>query len=1174
MRRYRRGTGGSDVTYDSTDVTTRPWLGTVRPALRALMRWLPEGGRLPEEAWYARHRGIVVLLWLHVPAMILFGLTMGEDLTHVLFESIPIASAAALAMYGPLSRTAKTVVSSIGLMTSSAVLVHLSGGVIEAHFHFFVMVGVVVLYQEWWPYLVAIGYVVLHHGVVGTLYAADVYNHAAAVNQPFKWAVIHGGFILAMTVAGVLAWRMNELLHSTTAMREQQLAEAQHLAHVGSWEWDLSGNCLEYSDEMFRLFGVRPGAHAITFEWVMERIHPDDRGTISGLVAEARETGSDFATDLRFVTAAGEVRWMHGRGQVVVDEHGRPTRMRGTGHDITERKQLQAALVREAVVLRGLLQMVATTANQATTVDEAMSVAVEQVCALTGWPVGHAFVSKGPDQAITSTRIWHMDEPERFEVFREATEASSMPHSGLPSRVLASAAPAWLVDLSADEEFSRSDAARACGIRSAFAFPLLVGQEVAGILEFFSTTVQPVDQQLIQVIGQLGRQLGLVVQRAQAAERLRASNERNRTIVETASDAFVEMDELGLVLDWNRQAATMFGWSREEALGRELAALVIPEELRAAHRVGLKRYLAFGGGTVVSNRVEFEALHHDGHRFPVEVAVWEVASGTGRVFNAFVRDITKQKEAEEALASARDQAVEASQMKSAFLANMSHEIRTPMNGVIGLAGLLLETPLDDMQRTYAEGLQSAGDALLSVINAVLDFSKIEAGRVDLEEVDFDLRELVEDSVGLMAGPAAAKGLELATWCYPHLPTAVRGDPARLRQVLLNLVDNAVKFTERGQVVVQVRAVEEDAERVVARFEVVDTGIGIDAASHERVFASFSQADTSTTRRYGGTGLGLALVKGLVELMGGEIGMESQPDRGSTFWFTAPFGRQMGTTPAPVPRTDLERVRALVVDDNAANRLILEQQLGAWGMRPETIGDPRQALKVLREAVEAGDRFALALVDMQMPAMDGLEVASGIDGDPTLAGLPVILLSSGRKLPAADLPGSGVRASLMKPVRQSELYDAVVGVLTPPKPRVDGAPVVSAPASSWRGDVLVVEDNVINQTVACGLLARLGYRTDVAVNGREAVEAVARHPYAAVLMDCQMPEMDGYEATHEIRMRECDERHVPIIAMTASAMDADRDRCIAAGMDDYIAKPVRSEEIESALERWARMPMSG
>ncbi|MGH9264501.1 MAG: response regulator [Acidimicrobiales bacterium] len=1146
----------------------------MRAAVRSFWRWLPKGGRLPESAWHARHRAIVALLWLHVPAIILFGLTLGEDLNHALVETIPIASAAVLAVHGPLSRTAKTVVSSIGLLTSSAVLVHLSGGVIEAHFHFFVMVGVVVLYQEWWPYLVATGYVVLHHGVLGTLYPADVYNHAAAVNQPFKWAVIHGGFILAMSVAGVLAWRMNESLHSTTAMREQQLAEAQHLAHVGSWEWDLSSDGLEYSDEMFRLFGVEPGVDAPTFAWVMERIHPEDRATIGGLVAEARENGSDFATDFRFVTAAGEVRWMHGRGQVVVDQDGRSTRMRGTGHDITERKHLQAALVREAVVLRGLLQMVATTANQATTVDEAMNVAVEQVCALTGWPVGHAFVSKGPDQAITSTGIWHMDQPERFEAFRQATEAGPLPPSGLPGRVLASAVPAWVVDLSADDDFCRRDAARACGIRSAFAFPLLVGQEVAGVLEFFSTTVQPVDPQLVEVLGQLGRQLGLVVQRAEAAERLRASNERNRTIVETASDAFVEMDELGVVLDWNRQATTMFGWPREEALGRELAALIVPAELRAAHRVGLKRYLAFGGGRVVSNRVEFEALHRDGHRFPVEVAVCEVASGTGRVFNAFVRDTTKQKEVEEALASARDQAVEATQMKSAFLANMSHEIRTPMNGVIGLASLILQTPLDDIQRTYAEGLQSAGDALLSVINAILDFSKIEAARVDLEEVDFDLRELVEESVGLMAGPAAAKGLELATWCYPRLPTAVRGDPARLRQVLLNLVDNAVKFTERGQVVVQVRAVEEDAERVVARFDVVDTGIGIDAASHERVFASFSQADPSTTRRYGGTGLGLALVKGLVELMGGEIGVESQPDRGSTFWFTVLFGRQLAPTPAPAPRTDLDGVRALVVDDNATNRLILEQQLGAWGMRPETIDDPRQAIKVLREAAEAGDRFAVALVDMQMPAMDGLQVAAGIDGDPTLAGLPVILLSSGRKLPAADLPSSGVRASLMKPVRQSELYDALVGILTPPEPRVDPTAVAAAPASSWRGDVLVVEDNVINQTVACGLLARLGYRTDVAVNGREAVEAVARHPYAAVLMDCQMPEMDGYEATHEIRRRECDDRHVPIIAMTASAMDADRDRCIAAGMDDYIAKPVRSEEIESVLERWAGAPTSG
>ncbi len=1145
----------------------------VMRALRSLSRSLPEGGKLPDNDWKVRHFGILTLLWLHVPAVVLFGLTVDNNPVHLMFEALPIAASAGAATYLRDRRTASTVATSVGLMTSSAVLVHLSGGVIEAHFHFFVMVGVVVLYQEWWPFLVAIGYVVLHHGVIGSLFPEDVYNHPAAVNGAWKWAVVHGVFILGMSAAGILAWRLNESLRATTAVRERQLAEAQQLAHIGSWEWDLAADRLECSDELYRIFGVaRPGRGA-NIDWFMERVHPDDRQALGQTIEETRQSRSEFAIDFRFTDATGEVRWMHGRGELVADEQSRPSNMRGTGEDITERKRMQAALVKEGVVLRRLLQMVAVAANQATTVEAALEVAIEQVCTLTGWSVGHAFLSDVRGEALTSTGIWRVDEPEQFDAFRQATEATSMPNGvELPGRVLSSAAPAWVTDVTADPNFRRRDAARRSGIQSGFAFPIPVGQEIAGVLEFFSTHSEPVDEQLLEVIAQVGKQLGLVVERTRALEELHVTSERHRTIVETATDAFVEMNQQGIIAEWNHSAEAMFGWTHEEAVGRELANVIIPEELRVFHREGLDRYLATGEGRVVSNRVGVEAVHRDGRRFPVELAVWEVASPTGRFFNAFVRDISQQKQTEEALASARDQALEASRLKSEFLANMSHEIRTPMNGVIGLTGLLLDTRLDEIQRKYAEGVRLAGEALLSIINDILDFSKVEAGKVELEEVDFDLRELVEESVGLLAGPAAAKGLELVNSCHPSLPTAVRGDPVRLRQVLLNLVANAVKFTERGEVVVQARRLEGDEARVVVRFDVVDSGIGIDAASYDRLFVSFSQADTSTTRRYGGTGLGLALVKRLVDLMGGEVGMDSELGGGSTFWFTVPLVQQTAVTPVPATVPSLKGVRALVVDDNATNCLILEQQLTAWGMRPESLQDPRQALGVLRVAAEAGEHYGVALVDVQMPGMDGVEVAELINSDATLTGLPLILLSSAATLGASDRSQAGVALSLMKPVRQSELYDALIRLLArAPDQR---APVnirhrATGPAAGWRGRVLVAEDNVINQTVAAGTLAKLGYGTDVAANGREAVDALSRHEYEAVLMDCQMPEMDGYEATREIRRREGGDRHIPIIAMTASAMDGDRERCLAAGMDDYIPKPVRGEEIQAALEHWIR-----
>ena len=1137
----------------------------------SLCRSLPEGGKLPADAWRARHRGILALLWLHVPGIMVFGWMVDNDPGHVVVEAVPIAAAAAGATYLSDRRTMSTVMTAIGLMTASAVLVHLSGGVIEAHFHFFVMVGVIVLYQEWWPYLVAIAYVILHHGVIGTLFARDVFNHDAAARGPWKWAALHGGFILAMSVAGVLAWRLNETLRATTALRERQMAEAQQLAHIGSWDWDIATGRLDWSDELYRIFGFQPGTKDPRFEWLMERIHPDDRDMVGRALDEAIATGSDFTIDFRFLTPTGDVRWMHGRGQAIAGEDGKTTAMRGTGRDITDEKRMQAALVKEGVLLRGLLQTVAVAANEATTVKGAIQVAIDQICSFTGWPVGHAFLAKHQGQTLTSSGIWHLDDLERFEPFRRTTESIELPPGvGMAGRVVATAAPAWVADLWTDPIFSRQQAARTCGLHSAFAFPLSVGDDVTGVLEFFTTRSEPVDDQLLEVVTQVGKQLGLVVEKTSAIEKLWSSNERHRAIVASASDAFIEMDEQGLITNWNRSSEAMFGWSAEEAIGRELAALVIPEQLRTAHREGLRRYLATGVGAVVSNRVQLEALHRDGDRFPVELAVWEVASDSSRFFNAFVRDMSQQKEAEEALASARDKAVEASRLKSEFLANMSHEIRTPMNGVIGLTGLLLDTTLDDTQRKYAEGVESAGNALLTVINDVLDLSKVEAGKTELEQVDFDLREVIEESAGLVSGPAAAKGIELATWCYPNLPTAVRGDPVRLRQVLLNLVGNAVKFTEQGQVVVQARPLEVDEERVIVRIDVIDTGIGIEAASFDRLFRSFSQADASTTRRYGGTGLGLALVARLVDLMGGEVGVESEPGRGSAFWFTVPLARSAAATAPTLAEPSLSGVRVLVVDDNATNCLILGQQLVGWDVRPEIVQDPRRAVDVLRGAAEDGDPFGVAVVDMQMPHMDGIAVAEAIGAESVLDGLPVVLLSSAGTVTESQRMQSHVSVSLMKPVRQAELHDALTTVLgRAPEATAPGEPMPDP--VEGRGHVLVVEDNAINQTVARGMLAKLGYQTDVADNGRTAGEAVSRHDYAAVLMDCQMPEMDGYEATREIRRRERDGRHVPIIAMTASATEADRSRCLAAGMDDYVAKPVRTDKVAVVLERWVGTP---
>jgi CheY-like chemotaxis protein/HPt (histidine-containing phosphotransfer) domain-containing protein len=422
---------------------------------------------------------------------------------------------------------------------------------------------------------------------------------------------------------------------------------------------------------------------------------------------------------------------------------------------------------------------------------------------------------------------------------------------------------------------------------------------------------------------------------------------------------------------------------------------------------------------------------------------------------------------------------------------------------------------------------------------------------------------------LLGDAANAKSIELLVHFSSELPSAVRGDPTRLRQILLNLASNAVKFTSEGEVVIRARKVEESDDRVRVRFEVTDTGVGIDGDVLTRLFEPFSQADSSTTRRFGGTGLGLAIVNQLVELMRGTIGAESTPGSGSTFWFEVPLAKQDGAILARATVDELTMLRTLIVDDNATNRLILREQLGSWGMISEDVDHAERALEVMREAAAAGRPFDVVVLDLNMPDVDGLQLAHEIHTDAALRHARLFLLSSSGRVAADDAAAAGLTATLTKPVRSSELFNCLVGglTMTPVTPPEPAAPTSATPVVNGRGHLLLVEDNSINQLVATRMLAKLGYEVDVAENGLQAVEATERVAYDGVLMDCQMPEMDGYQATAAIRRREGDARHTPIIAMTAAAMEGDRDVCLAAGMDDYIAKPVRADTLVEVLERW-------
>ena len=811
-------------------------------------------------------------------------------------------------------------------------------------------------------------------------------------------------------------------------------------AEVGVWVLDPEGRTTFANAKAADILGYP--AHEMAELSLFDVLDEQGRAQAAGNL-ERRRQGIAAQLECAFVRRDRTQVWVLVNTSPLYDDDGGYVGAVTFLSEITERKHIEEAL-EKATARSGLLEAMATAANDASSVAAVLSTAVDAICVHTGWPVGHAYVPAPDDpELLVSSGIWHVDGPgDAYRTLRNVTGGTTF-RSGdsVVGGRLVDASPVWISDVTLDGAHRRAAIGGHLGVRTHVAVPVRVGAETVAVLEFFSPEVLPPDVGLLATLDRVGVLLGRV------AERERASAQ---------------------------------------------------------------------------------------------------------------------------LAAARDEAMESSRAKSEFLATMSHEIRTPMNAVIGLTGLLLRTELDQRQREYTEGVHSAGEALLAIINDILDFSKIEAGKVELEVVDFDVVQLVEEVAGLVADAARRKDIELVACCHPGLVPALRGDPARLRQVLLNLAANAVKFTDHGEVVLRAREEVGPSDGVVLRFEVVDTGPGVHPADRQRLFEPFSQGDASTTRRFGGTGLGLAISTQLVAAMGGEIGVESEVGRGSTFWFTVPL--DSATSVPVVPRASphlLEGLRVLVVDDNDTNRVILREQLTAWDMQPTLAGDGASALDLLRAAAEEGAPYRLALLDMCMPGMDGLEVARRIAADPLTARTRVALLTSTSEVSAGDVAGAGVAVCLTKPVRLSQLYDSLLRLVAPETAlRRRTTPAVRRGASGGLGHVLVVEDNATNQMVAVGLLEGMGYSADVVADGLEALDALDRMEYVAVLMDCQMPRMDGYTATRHIRRRPGGAA-IPVIAMTAGAVAGDRERCIEAGMDDYITKPVKPDELESALARWAR-----
>ena len=646
--------------------------------------------------------------------------------------------------------------------------------------------------------------------------------------------------------------------------------------------------------------------------------------------------------------------------------------------------------------------------------------------------------------------------------------------------------------------------------------------------------------------------------------------EKLQAILEDIGDGYYEVDLEGFLTFFNGPFCRLLGYSGNELKGMNLRELSDDRNVRK----GFKKLKKVYDTGVPATGFVWEIKKKDSTKGLVELSMSLMTDSKGRKtgFRGIARDVTKRKQDEEAWKKAKKEAEAANQAKSMFLASMSHEIRTPMNGIIGMTDLALGTTLNKEQREYLTMVKTSANSLLGLLNDILDLAKIESGKIELEKIDFDLRTTLEHATQTVMTRATEAGLDLICRIDPEVPTALIGDPSRLRQILVNLLGNAVKFTEKGRVAVEARTEKEEDSSLLLHFSVSDTGIGIPSEKLDTIFESFRQADGSISRNYQGTGLGLSISKELVGLMGGDMWVESELGKGSTFHFTACYelSKKDETDTFTLNEQDLSGLRVLIVDNNATSRLIFHEMVSSWGLQSTEVTDGKEALAELEKAYSAGKPYQLLILDLEMPESDGFEVAERIREDPRYSDSEIFLVTSlGMKGDAQRCKEIGINGYFVKPLKESELLTGIILVVGRPQAQKESIITRHTIEDARRRlKILLAEDNIINQKLAAKMLENRGHHVHIASNGQEAIEALIRERYDLALMDIQMPEMDGLEATARIRDREKQEgSHIPIVAMTAHAMKGDREKCLAAGMDDYLSKPIKATDLYDMIDRW-------